>query len=235
MPASYRAVVLTISDSVAQGTREDLSGPAVKAKLEELGWEVRGTEILPDDFNLIRERLSALAAEIDVDAVFTTGGTGVAPRDRTPEATTSIMERSLPGLAELMRREGLKKTPLAVLSRAVAGIRSKTLLINLPGNPEGAVDCVVALAEVLPHAVDVIRGEAVHAGPRPAQPTAEEVVEAAPSVEAHVPAEPEPSPASELTAPVEASSELAGGESKTESTPAKSAEGEERLGKPESV
>lgn len=242
MPAPYRAVVLTISDSVAQGTREDLSGPTVKAKLEELGWVVRETEILPDDFNLIRERLSALAAEIDVDVVFTTGGTGVAPRDRTPEATTSIMERSLPGLAELMRREGLKKTPLAVLSRAVAGLRNKALLINLPGNPEGAVDSVVALAEVLPHAVDIIRGEAVHVGPLPEQPTAEHVVEVAPSAEAQAlaQAEPEPAPATEPATSVEASpgetlTKIVGGESKAESASAKSTEDEERLGKPESV
>lgn len=165
MPGPYRAVILTISDSVSQGTQQDVSGPAVQSKLEETGWTVRGIEVLPDDFNLIRERLTALAAETDVDAVFTTGGTGIAPRDRTPEATTAVMERSLPGLAELMRREGLKQTPLAALSRAVAGVRSKTLLINLPGSPRGAVESLAALLEVLPHAVDVIRGEAVHEPP----------------------------------------------------------------------
>ncbi|MFQ5926135.1 MAG: molybdenum cofactor biosynthesis protein B [Terriglobia bacterium] len=162
MPGPYRAVILTISDSVSQGTRQDISGPAVKSKLEEAGWTVRGIEALPDDFNLIRERLTAWASETDVDSVFTTGGTGLAPRDRTPEATTAVMERSLPGLAELMRREGLKQTPLAVLSRAVAGVRSKTLLINLPGSPQGAVESLAALLEILPHAVDVIRGEVVH-------------------------------------------------------------------------
>jgi len=222
MPAPYRAVVLTISDSVAQGAREDLSGPAVKAKLEELGWTVQGLEVLPDDFTLIRERLSALAAEIDVDAVFTTGGTGLAPRDRTPEATTSIMERSLPGLAELMRREGLKKTPLAVLSRAVAGVRGKTLLINLPGNPEGAVDSVVALAAVLPHAVDVIRGEAVHVGA-----LVEEVVEVAPAAaELEAAAAIEPAASAE-TPPAEA---LAG-----ENASGEPPEGEESVGKDESL
>ncbi|MBI4461523.1 MAG: MogA/MoaB family molybdenum cofactor biosynthesis protein [Acidobacteria bacterium] len=167
MPAPYRAIVLTISDSVSQGTREDLSGPAVKAKLEEAGWSLRGIEVLPDDFNLIRERLTALSAETDIDAIFTTGGTGVGPRDRTPEATTSVMERSLPGVAELMRREGLKQTPLAALSRAVAGVRSKTLLINLPGSPDGAVGSLVPLLEILPHAVDLVRGETAHAAPEP--------------------------------------------------------------------
>ncbi len=242
MPAPYRAVVLTISDSVAQGTREDLSGPAVKAKLEELGWAVRSTEILPDDFNLIRERLSALTAEIDVDAVFTTGGTGIAPRDRTPEATTSVMERSLPGLAELMRREGLKKTPLAVLSRAVAGVRGKTLLINLPGNPEGAVDSVVALAAVLPHAVEIIRGEAVHVGSPAEQPAVEEVVGVAPSAgtEALAEVEPEVIPAAEPAVPAEGSPETTPGEAlasegASESATGKPTERAESVGKPESV
>lgn len=167
MPAPYRAVILTISDSVSQGTRQDISGPAVKSKLEEAGWTVRGIEVLPDDFSLIRERLGALAGETDLDAVFTTGGTGIGPRDRTPEATTAVMERSVPGLAELMRREGMKQTPRAALSRAVAGMRGKTLLINLPGSPSGAMETVAVLLEILPHAVDVIRGETVHAAPQP--------------------------------------------------------------------
>jgi len=178
MAGSYRAVILTISDSVSQGAREDLSGPAVRAKLQAAGWDVRSVEALPDDFNLIRERLSALAAEGDIDAVFTTGGTGLGPRDRTPEATTAVMERSLPGLAELMRREGLAHTPLAVLSRAVAGVRGKTLLINLPGSPAGAADSLAAMLDVLPHAVDVLRGEAVHA---PAAPPASESAETHPA------------------------------------------------------
>jgi molybdopterin biosynthesis enzyme MoaB len=129
---------------------------------------------LPDDFSLIRERLGAFAAETDLDAVFTTGGTGIGPRDRTPEATTAVMERSLPGLAELMRREGMKQTPRAALSRAVAGMRGKTLLINLPGSPSGAMETVAVLLEILPHAVDVIRGETVHAAPQPPVPVAAE-------------------------------------------------------------
>lgn len=164
MPAGYRAAIVTVSDSVAQGTRQDLSGPAVARVLEAEGWTVRSTEVLPDDFSLIRERLAALTSDIDVDAVFTTGGTGIGPRDRTPEATTSVMERSLPGLAELMRREGMRKTPLAALSRAVVGVKGKTLLVNLPGAPEGAEDSLRAILPLLPHAVGVIRGEAVHGG-----------------------------------------------------------------------
>lgn len=163
MPGLYRAAIVTVSDSVAQSTREDLSGPAVRRVLEGAGWTIKSTEVLPDDFSLIRERLGALASDVEVDAVFTTGGTGVSPRDRTPEATTSVMERSLPGVAEMMRREGMKKTPLAALSRAVVGVKGKTLLINLPGSPEGAEDSLRAILGILPHAVDVVRGELVHA------------------------------------------------------------------------
>lgn len=182
MPQTYRAAVLTVSDSAAKGEREDLSGPAVKRKLEELGFAVnRPVEVIPDDFNLIRERLSSLAADIEIEIVFTTGGTGVSPRDRTPEATTSIMERSLPGVAELMRREGAKKNRFAALSRAVVGVKGKTLIINLPGSPEGAVDSLEAIGELLPHALAVIRGEEVHE--KPVVPAA---VEAAPAEEAAV-------------------------------------------------
>ena len=173
MSVSCRAAIVTVSDSVAQGTRQDLSGPAVARLLEAEGWTVRSTEVLPDDFSLLRERLAALTSDVDVDAVFTTGGTGVGPRDRTPEATTSVMERSLPGLAELMRRDGMRKTPLAALSRAVVGVKGKTLLINLPGAPEGAEDSLRAILPLLPHAVGVIRGEAVHGTvpePAPASP-----------------------------------------------------------------
>jgi len=175
MPPLYRAVIVTVSDSVAQGAREDVSGPAVRRLLEGAGWTIKSVETLPDDFSLLRERLGALAADIEVDAVFTTGGTGIGPRDRTPEATTSVMERSLPGLADVMRREGLKKTPLAALSRAVVGVRGKALMVNLPGAPQGAEDSLRAILDVLPHAVDVVRGEVVHAPePEAAAPAAPE-------------------------------------------------------------
>ena len=167
MARSYRAAIVTVSDSVAGGTREDLSGPAVVRVLQDAGWTIKSTEVLPDDFSLLRERLAALAADVESDVVFTTGGTGISPRDRTPEATTSVMERSVPGLAETMRREGLKKTPLAALSRAVVGIKGKALLINLPGSPGGAEDSLRAILDLLPHAIDVIRGEESH-GPAPA-------------------------------------------------------------------
>src|SRR3972149_2490121 len=163
MPGPYRAAIVTVSDSVAQSTREDLSGPAARRVLEGAGWTIKSTEVLPDDFSLIRERLGALASDVEVDAVFTTGGTGVRPRARPPGGPPPVMERSLPGVAEMMRREGMKKTPLAALSRAVVGVKGKTLLINLPGSPEGAEDSLRAILEVLPHAVDVVRGELVHA------------------------------------------------------------------------
>jgi molybdenum cofactor synthesis domain-containing protein len=183
MPGFYRAAIVTVSDSVAQATREDLSGPAVRRVLEEAGWTIKSAEVLPDDFSLIRERLGALTSDVDVDAVFTTGGTGVGPRDRTPEATTSVMERSLPGLAEMMRREGMRKTPLAALSRAVAGVKGKVLLVNLPGSPTGAEESLRAILEVLPHAVDVVRGEPVHAPAAPAVPASAAESEAAPATE----------------------------------------------------
>jgi len=172
MPNAYRAAIVTVSDSVAQGTRQDLSGPAVARLLQGAGWIVRSTEFVPDDFSLLRERLAALASDVDVDAVFTTGGTGIGPRDRTPEATTSVMERSIPGLADLMRREGMKKTLLAALSRAVVGLKGKTLLVNLPGAPEGAEDSLRAVLPLLPHAIAVVRGELVHVSAPEAAPEA---------------------------------------------------------------
>lgn len=172
MAPLYRAALVTVSDSVAQGVRQDVSGPTVRRLLEGAGWTVKSAEVLPDDFSLLRERLGALTSDVEVDAVFTTGGTGVGPRDRTPEATTSVMERSLPGVAEVMRREGLKKTPLAALSRAVVGMKGKALLVNLPGSPEGAEDSLRAILGILPHAVDVVRGEVVHAQAAAAEPEA---------------------------------------------------------------
>ena len=185
MGRSYHAAIVTVSDSVAGGTREDSSGPAVIRVLQSAGWTIKSTEVLPDDFSLLRERLGALALDVETDAVFTTGGTGIGPRDRTPEATTSVMERSVPGLAELMRREGLKKTPLAALSRAVVGVKAKALLINLPGSPEGAVDSLRAILDLLPHAIDVVRGEETHdQAPAAEPPSAVAPAEAEPAAPA---------------------------------------------------
>lgn len=229
MASPYRAAIVTVSDSVAQGVREDLSGPAVRQVLEEAGWTVISTEAVPDDFSVLRERLSALASDSEIDAVFTTGGTGVGPRDRTPEATTSIMERSLPGVAEVMRREGLKKTPLAALSRAVVGLKGKSLLVNLPGAPAGAQDSLKAILEILPHAIDVLRGEEAHAAPSPEAPAAlPEPEAAAPEAPPAPAAEPAAAPA-EVPPRPESESESAA-EPETSSPP-----GEENLGKNESV
>lgn len=157
-----RAAVLTISDSVHAGRREDISGPAVKARLEELGWCVAVTGVLPDDEEQIAHRLRELADAGQVSAIFTTGGTGLAARDVTPEATRRVIEREAPGLAEWMRAQGRQTTPLALLSRAVAGARGRVLIVNLPGSPRGALESLNAIVEIVPHALDLLRGQTKH-------------------------------------------------------------------------
>lgn len=153
-----RVAVLTISDSVSKGEREDLSGPAVIAFCRGLGWEVTSGLRLPDDPGVIRENLRELADSCRVDLVLTTGGTGIGPRDNTPEATLAVADRMIPGIAEEMRRKGVEKTPTAVLSRGIAATRHKSLIVNLPGSPKGAVESLEAVAHLLPHAVQVLRG-----------------------------------------------------------------------------
>jgi molybdopterin adenylyltransferase len=153
-----RVSILTISDSVASGRREDGSGPAVAGRCRELGWEIVSAAVLPDERESIAELLRRTADAKAVDLILTTGGTGVGPRDVTPEATISVSERLIPGFAEQMRAEGSKKTPRAILSRGAAGIRGTTMIINLPGSPRGAVESLDALAALLPHAVDVLHG-----------------------------------------------------------------------------
>ena len=153
-----RVAVLTISDSVSRGEREDLSGPAVVAFCRGLGWEIVTTLRVSDDLDAIRAQLSELAHAARVDLVLTTGGTGIGPRDNAPEATQAIADRVIPGIAEEMRRKGLEKTPTAVLSRAVAASHGKTLIVNLPGSPKGAVESLEAVAHLLPHAVNVLHG-----------------------------------------------------------------------------
>src|SRR5580658_10001033 len=125
MASSLRAKVLVLSDAASRGAREDLSGPAIRTLLEEYGWRVDSVEILPDNFETIRDRLKILTAAGDCDAVFTSGGTGVGPNDVTPEATRAVIEIEIPGLAELMRSEGVKKTRRAVLSRGVVGVSQR--------------------------------------------------------------------------------------------------------------
>jgi len=153
------AAVLTISDSASRGEREDRSGPAVVAELEKLGARVAATEILPDDRELIAARLRTYADRGDINLIFTTGGTGFAPRDNTPEATRDVIEREAPGLSELMRFRSLDSTPLAPLSRAVCGIRGRTLVINLPGSRRGAVENFTAIRQSIPHAIGLLTSQ----------------------------------------------------------------------------
>jgi molybdopterin adenylyltransferase len=158
-----RALVLTISDSASVGRREDLSGPEVQRILQEAGFDVIGIEVLPDEQTEIESRLR-LASRAGLDLVVTTGGTGLSPRDVTPEATLAVIDRAVPGIPELMRMEGVKNTPRAVLSRAVAGIRGATLIINLPGSVKGVRECLGAIRPVLGHAVETLKQSSLGCG-----------------------------------------------------------------------
>jgi molybdopterin adenylyltransferase len=153
-----RVSILTISDSVSRGEREDLSGPALVKRCRELGWEVTSALRCSDDPANLRSQLRELADSRRVDVVLTTGGTGLGPRDNTPEATMDIGERIIPGIAEELRRKGAEKIATAILSRGVAVLRHHALIINLPGSPAGAVESLDAVAEILPHAVKVLHG-----------------------------------------------------------------------------
>lgn len=161
-----QAAVVTISDSATAGKRVDVSGPAVRDRLEQLGWRVAVMEVLPDEAADISARLESLADGGQVSAIFTTGGTGIALRDVTPEATRAVIDREIPGLPELMRARGRQATPLAVLSRAVAGTRGRVLIVNLPGSPKGAVESLDAIVEVVPHVLELLRGHTEHAAAR---------------------------------------------------------------------
>jgi molybdopterin adenylyltransferase len=157
------AAVLTISDSAAAGSRADRSGPAVRDRLEQLGWSVSVMEVIPDETAQISERLATLSDGGQVSAIFTTGGTGVAPRDVTPEATRAVLHREIPGFGELMRARGRKATPLAMLSRSLAGTRGSVLIVNLPGSPKGAVESLDAIVELVPHVLELLSGQTEHA------------------------------------------------------------------------
>jgi molybdopterin adenylyltransferase len=160
------AAVLTISDSVSAGTRTDRSGPAVRERLEQLGWRVSVVETIADEVDEISRRLATLADGGQVAAIFTTGGTGLAARDVTPEATRTVLDREIPGFGELMRFKGRESTPLAALSRSLAGTRGRVLIVNLPGSPKGAVESLDAIVELAPHVLDLLQGQTEHAAAR---------------------------------------------------------------------
>jgi molybdopterin adenylyltransferase len=153
------AAVLTVSDSVSSGAAEDESGPEAVRILSEAGASVVLHDVIEDERRLISERLRRMCDHLDVDLLVTTGGTGIAPRDVTPEATDNVSEKLVPGIAELMRSASLEKTPFASLSRAVAGVRGQSLIINLPGSPAGVRECLQVILPVLPHALDLISGK----------------------------------------------------------------------------
>jgi len=149
--------VLTFSDKGSKGERADASGPLIQALLKSIAAEIKYTDVIPDEEDLIKQKLIQYSSEVDL--ILTTGGTGLSPRDVTPEATLEIIERQVPGIAEAMRIEGLKKTRRAMLSRAVAGVRGKALIINLPGSPKAVQENLEVILDVIPHAIEKIKGD----------------------------------------------------------------------------
>ncbi len=154
------AAILTVSDSCARGERQDLSGPALRKLLEKSGFQVAALEIVPDERAIITRKIQELA--LVARLVVTTGGTGIAERDVTPEATRDVCDRLLDGVAEVMRREGLKHTPTAALSRGVCGILGKALVVNVPGSPKGAAESLGAVLAIIPHALELLDGKTEH-------------------------------------------------------------------------
>ncbi|HJP93793.1 MAG TPA: MogA/MoaB family molybdenum cofactor biosynthesis protein [Pyrinomonadaceae bacterium] len=157
-----KAVVMTVSDACARGEREDASGAALVDLLTETGAEIVEQKILSDDLDPLVQALREYADRSDVDVIITTGGTGLGPRDNTPEATLRVIEREAPGVAEAIRAQSLKATPMGMLSRGVCGERSGTLIINLPGSPKAVRESFAVIAPVLPHALDLLAGKTTH-------------------------------------------------------------------------
>jgi molybdopterin adenylyltransferase len=168
---TIRVALVTVSDGVAAGKRVDLGGPACERELSEAGLEftVVSRDVLPDEHRQITALIEAKADASDADLIVLTGGTGVAPRDRTPEAVRAAVEFEIPGLAEKMRADTGKALPVAYLSRQVAGVRGSTLVLSVPGSPKGAADCLRAVAELLPHALALVQGKS-HDHPRTSRP-----------------------------------------------------------------
>lgn len=162
MSTPIRAAVITVSDACSRGEREDDSGAALVELLEASGAEVVETGILSDDLGPLVQRLEEIARRTDINLILTTGGTGLGPRDNTPEATREMIEREAPGIAEAIRAESLKVTPMAMISRGVAGVASGTLIINLPGSPKAVKESFAVIEPVLAHAVDLLAGKTRH-------------------------------------------------------------------------
>ena len=162
MSTPIRAAVITVSDACASGHREDTSGRALVELLTEHGAEIVETKILADDLDPLTHALRVLCERNDVNLIVTTGGTGLGPRDNTPEATLKVIEREVPGMAETMRAESLKVTPMSMISRGVCGVCSGTLIVNLPGSPKAVRESFAVIKPVLGHAVDLLAGKTAH-------------------------------------------------------------------------
>jgi len=159
-----RVGIITVSDSRSRGEREDKSGEKIRSLVQGIGAEVVEHTVIPDELRDVQDELVRMVHTVEADLIITTGGTGLSSRDVTPEATLSVIDKEVPGFVEVMRADSFAKTPYALLSRAVAGIRRKSLIINLPGSPKGVEECLGLVLPAIPHAIEVLKGEAVECG-----------------------------------------------------------------------